>query len=35
VKIVIIKANVIEDRKAITTRLLNGLNREIANMVEL
>jgi len=30
-----IRANVIEDRKTIMTRFLNGLNRDIANVIEL
>ena len=30
-----IRANVIEDREAIMARFLNGLNRDIANVVEL
>jgi hypothetical protein len=34
-KIAIIRANVIEDKKAIITRFLNGLNRDIANVVKL
>jgi len=35
IKIVIIRANVIKDKKkAIMARFLNELNREIANMVE-
>jgi len=34
-KIVMIQANVVEDRKAIMTRFLNGLNHEVVNVVEL
>jgi hypothetical protein len=34
-KIAMIRANVVEDREATMTRFLNGLNREIANVVEL
>ena len=34
-KILIINANVVEDREAIMTRFLNGLNREITNVVKL
>ena len=34
-EITIIRANVIEDREATLTRFLNGLNRDIANVVEL
>jgi len=30
-----IRANVIEDREATMIRFLNGLNRDIANVVEL
>jgi len=30
-----IRANVVEDREATLTRFLNGLNRDIANVVEL
>jgi hypothetical protein len=33
--ITMIRANVIEDRKATMTRFLNGLNRDIANILEL
>ena len=34
-EIAMIKANVEEDREATMVRFLNGLNREIANVVEL
>ena len=34
-KIVMIRANVEEDIEATMTRFLNGLNRDIANVVEL
>jgi hypothetical protein len=34
-EIAIIQANVIEDREASMARFLNGLNRDIANVVEL
>ena len=34
-EIAIIRANMIEDRKATMARFLNGLNRDIANVVEL
>jgi hypothetical protein len=34
-EIAIIRANMIEDREAIMTRFLNGLNRDIANVAEL
>jgi hypothetical protein len=34
-EIVMIRANVIEDREATMIRFLNGLNRDIANVVEL
>ena len=34
-EIVIIRVNVEEDREAIMARCLNGLNQEIANMVDL
>ena len=34
-EIAMIRANVEEDREAIMARFLNGLNRDIANMVEL
>jgi len=34
-KIAMIRANVSEDREAIKGRFLNGLNRDIVNMVEL
>jgi hypothetical protein len=34
-EIAMIRANVIEDREATMTRFLNGLNRDIANVVEL
>ena len=30
-----IRANVVEDREATMARFLNGLNRDIANVVEL
>jgi len=30
-----IRANVVEDREATMARFLNGLNRDIANIVEL
>ena len=33
--IALIRANVIEDRKATMARFLNGLNRDIANILEL
>ena len=33
--ITMIRANVIEDRKATMARFLNGLNRDIANILEL
>jgi hypothetical protein len=32
-KISIIRANVVEDREVIMTRFLNGLNRDITNVV--
>ena len=35
IKIVMIWANVEEDIEATMTRFLNGLNRDIANVVEL
>jgi hypothetical protein len=31
----VIRANVVEDREATMARFLNGLNRDIANVVEL
>jgi hypothetical protein len=34
-EILMIRANVVEDREATMARFLNGLNREIANVVEL
>jgi hypothetical protein len=34
-EIVMIRANILEDREVIITMFLNGLNREIAYMVEL
>jgi hypothetical protein len=34
-EITMIRANVIKDREATMTRFLNGLNRNIANVVEL
>ena len=34
-EITMIKANVEEDREATMARFLNGLNKEIANVVEL
>jgi hypothetical protein len=34
-KIVMIRVNIVKDRKATLTRFLNGMNREIGNMVEL
>jgi hypothetical protein len=34
-EIAMIRANVIEDREATMARFLNGLNRDIANVVEL
>ena len=34
-EIVMIRANVEEDREATMARFLNGLNRDIANVVEL
>jgi hypothetical protein len=34
-ELAIIWANVVEDREAIMARFLNGLNRDIANVVEL
>jgi hypothetical protein len=34
-EIKMIRANVIDDREATITRFLNGLNRDIANVVEL
>jgi hypothetical protein len=34
-EIALIRANVEEDRKATMARILNGLNRDIANVVEL
>jgi hypothetical protein len=34
-KILIINANFVEDRKTIMTRFLNGLNREITNVVKM
>jgi hypothetical protein len=34
-EIALIRANVVEDREATMARFLNGLNRDIANVVEL
>ena len=34
-ELVMIRANVVEDQEATMTRFLSGLNREIANVVEL
>jgi len=34
-EIVMIRVNVIEDREATMARFINGLNRDIANVVEL
>ena len=34
-EIAMISANVVEDREATMARFLNGLNRDIANVVEL
>ena len=34
-EIAMIRANVEDDRKATMSRFLNGLNRDIANVVEL
>jgi hypothetical protein len=34
-EIAIIRVNVVKDRKATIARFLNGLNRDIANVVEL
>jgi len=34
-EIAMIQANMIEDREAITTRFLNWMNRDIANVLEL
>jgi hypothetical protein len=34
-KIVMIRVNIVKDKKATLTRFLNGMNREICNMVEL
>jgi hypothetical protein len=34
-EITMIRANVVEDREATMARFLNGLNRDIANVVEL
>jgi len=34
IKIIIIRANVIKDKKAIMARFLNELNREITNIVK-
>jgi D-ribose pyranose/furanose isomerase RbsD len=34
-EIAMIRANVVEDREATMARFLNGLNRDIANVVEL
>lgn len=34
-KVVMISANIFEDRKATIARFLNGLNKVIANVVEL
>jgi hypothetical protein len=34
-EIAMIRANVIEDRKATLDRFLNGLNKNIANIIEL
>jgi hypothetical protein len=35
IKIIMIRANIIEDIKVTITRFLNGLNKKITNMVEL
>jgi hypothetical protein len=35
IEIVMIRVNIVKDRKAIMARFLNGLNKEITNMVEL
>ena len=35
IEIAMIRTNVVEDREAIMARFLNGLNRDIANVVEL
>ena len=35
IEVAMIRANVEEDREAIMARFLNGLNRDIANVVEL
>ena len=35
IEIALIRANVEDDREATMARFLNGLNRDIANMVEL
>jgi hypothetical protein len=35
IEIAMIRANVVEDREATMARFLNGLNRDIANVVEL
>ena len=34
-EVALIRANVEEDREAIMARFLNGLNRDLANLVEL
>ena len=34
-EILMIRANIVEDREATMTRFLKGLNRDIANVVEL
>ena len=34
-EIAMIRANIVEDREATMARFLNGLNRDIANVVEL
>ena len=34
-KIATIRVNVVEDREAIMTRFFNGMNKEIANVIEL
>jgi len=35
IEIAMIRTNIVEDRETIMTRFLNGLNREITNLVEL
>jgi hypothetical protein len=34
-EIAMIRANVVEDRKATMTRFFNGMNKDIANVIEL